>query len=68
MKQILLLAIVIVLGTIWINNIKSHVKYVDMECPVCYGVEVLDFGFNDNGEQRCHCADCGTDFTFTENN
>lgn len=47
---------------------KSKVKYVNIECPMCESVEVLDFGTNYNGEQKCHCADCGVNFTITENN
>lgn len=66
MKQIIILVVMIILGTLWVNNIKSRVKYVDTECPVCYGCEILDFGYNDIGEQKCHCADCGIEFTIYE--
>lgn len=65
-KQLVLLAAMIVLGVIYVNNQKSQIDYVDMPCPNCEGVEVLNFGYNDNGEQKCHCADCGLDFSIID--
>lgn len=61
MKQVVLLLIVIVLGTIWVRSEKAKVAYADTPCPACGSSEVLDFGQTEHG-QHCHCFDCKTEF------
>lgn len=66
MSRLVLLAILIVFSIIWCNRLKSQVAYVDIDCPMCGSDEVLDFGTDMNGWQKCHCADCKTEFTIEE--
>ena len=56
----------IIIGGIYINHLRSQVKYVDMPCPSCGSSEVLDFGLTDEGDQRAHCFDCKQEFTISE--
>ena len=60
-KQLILLAILIVTGAIWVRSIKAQVAYADTDCPTCGSNEVLDFGRYEYG-QKCHCYDCGQEF------
>lgn len=57
-----LMILVLVAMVIYCNKQKSKVKYVNETCPVCFCDEILDFGQNEYG-QRCHCCDCGCEFT-----
>lgn len=55
----------IVLLTI-MGQSRRRVKYAGIPCPVCGSHEVLDFGVNNQGEQRAHCYDCKQDFNIGE--
>jgi transposase-like protein len=67
-KQLILLAVMIILGMVYVNSLKSEISYVDMPCPNCGSTEVLDFGHNDEGDQKCHCSDCGLEFSILNEN
>ena len=67
MKQVLVLLTVIVLGCIWVSSIKAKVAYAETDCPTCGSSEVLDFGYNEEGDQHCHCYDCGQEFYILNN-
>lgn len=60
------MAATIIVCTLYVGHRRSQVKYVDVPCPTCGSCEVLDFGHNDQGEQRAHCYDCKQDFTISE--
>ncbi|MBQ7472623.1 MAG: hypothetical protein IJS97_09445 [Prevotella sp.] len=63
---IVAIAATIIIGGIYIGHLRSQVKYAGFPCPVCGSSEVLDFGTNDQGDQRAQCFDCKTDFTISE--
>lgn len=56
--KVFILLFVIVLGFIYVNNIKKDIKYADFECPQCGSDEVLDLGDDIHGRQHYQCADC----------
>lgn len=61
-----LLLIVIIIGARIINYQRSHVSYVDIDCPFCGSSEVLDLGTSADGDQHARCFSCKADFTFTQ--
>lgn len=62
MKKIIILTALIISAAVYVGHLKSEINYADIDCPICGGDEVLDFGTDDSGAQKCHCADCGVEF------
>lgn len=61
--QITLFVVILTVGTIIVNNLKSEVNYINEPCPACGSSEVLDFGYdNMNGQEHAHCVTCDRDF------
>lgn len=58
----------IVGGSIILNYQKSKIDYVDTYCPECGCTEVIDYGTDNYGNQKCHCFDCELNFTIIEKN
>lgn len=52
----------IIIGLLYIGHLRSQVGYVDEDCPFCGSCEVLDFGTDNDGNQRAYCFDCSTEF------
>jgi len=59
--QVIVLAAVIIIGSIWIHNIRSGIEYADFECPMCESNEVLKL-HSENGTTNYECADCHTKY------
>lgn len=57
------MAITLLICASYVGHLRSQVKYVDVPCPTCGSCEVLDFGLDDEGNQRAHCYDCKQNFT-----
>lgn len=53
-------------STIQHNRLVEKGVYLEDECPLCGGIEVLNFGFDHNGNTKVHCSDCGADFTIED--
>lgn len=61
--QITLLTVIITVGIIIINNVKSKVNYISEPCPICGSSEVLDYGYdNMKCQEHAHCVTCNRDF------
>ena len=56
--------LVIIVGAIHINRLRSNINYVDFDCPKCGSNEVLDLGQDIDGLTKAKCADCGVEVKF----
>ena len=56
--------LVVIVGAIHINRLRSNINYVDFDCPKCGSNEVLDLGQDIDGMTRAKCADCGVEMKF----
>ena len=60
-----IVAVIVIILSAWTSYLKSDIDYVDIDCPICGGCEVINFGDYD-GETHCHCADCDAEFYLSE--
>ena len=56
--------LVVIVGAIHINRLRSNINYVDFDCPKCGSNEVLDLCQDIDGLTRAKCADCGVEVKF----
>ena len=63
--QLIVLVAIIVIGSAWIQSIKSGIEYADFPCPMCDSNEVLKL-YSDNNVTDYECADCHTKFAIEE--
>ena len=56
--------LVVIVGAVYISNLRSNIDYVDFDCPKCGSNEVLDLGQGIDGMARAKCADCGVEVKF----
>ena len=56
--------LVVIVGAIHINRLRSNINYVDFDCPKCGSNEVLDLGQDIDGTTKAKCADCGVEVKF----
>ena len=56
--------LVVIVGAIHINRLRSNINYVDFDCPKCGSNEVLNLGQDIDGLTRAKCADCGVEVKF----
>ena len=56
--------LVVIVGAIHINCLRSNINYVDFDCPKCGSNEVLDLGQDIDGMTKAKCADCGVEVKF----
>lgn len=56
--QIIILCAVVLISAYFARTIRDSVPYIDTPCPVCGSNETLDYGHNEEGEQRAYCSDC----------
>ena len=56
--------LVVIVGAIHINRLRSNINYVDFDCPKCGSNEVLHLGDDIDGMTRAKCADCGVEMKF----
>ena len=56
--------LVVIVGAIHINRLRSNINYVDFDCPKCGSNEVLDLGQDIDGMTKAKCADCGVEVKF----
>ena len=56
--------LVVIVGAIHINRLRSNINYVDFDCPKCGSNEVLDLGQDIDGLTKAKCADCGVEVKF----
>ena len=56
--------LVVIVGAIHINRLRSNINYADFDCPKCGSNEVLDLGQDIDGMTRAKCADCGVEMKF----
>lgn len=69
MKSKVIVCIIMLIGAfVILITQKAKVKYVDTYCPTCESTEILDYGQDCNGDQKCYCWDCGQNFTIMSNN
>lgn len=56
--------LVVIVGAIHINRLRSNINYVDFDCPKCGSNEVLELGQDIDGTTKAKCADCGVEMKF----
>ena len=56
--------LVVIVGAIHINRLRSNINYVEFDCPKCGSNEVLDLGEDIDGMTKAKCADCGVEVKF----
>ena len=56
--------LVVIVGAIHINRLRSNINYVDFDCPKCGSNEVLDLGQDIDGMTKAKCSDWGVEMKF----